>query len=188
MRRGELHVTRLVEKFEPLRMDRHCAYNGNGIYSSRSVRNRPMIECVMSEPVTIEEISDTFKDLDDPEDQLQYVIELGRSLSGLPAEFKTEQNRVQGCQSNVWLVAQPTTSNPPVLNFAADSDAVIVRGIVAVLLAAFSGRTPREIMEYPIQDVFERLQLTRFLSPMRSNGLHSMVLRIQSLAKQAAAA
>ena len=142
----------------------------------------------MSGPVTIDEISSTFADLDDPEDQLQYVIELGRSLSGLPQEFKTEQNRVQGCQSNVWLVARPGGEHPPVLRFEADSDAVIVRGIVAVLLAAFSGRTAQEILEYPIQAIFERLQLTRFLSPMRSNGLHSMVLRIQSLARQAAAA
>lgn len=142
----------------------------------------------MTASPTIEEICDDFTDLDDPEDQLQYVIELGRALPGLPDQFKTEQNRVQGCQSNVWLVASRAAGNGQVLEFEADSDAVIVRGIVAVLLAAFSGRTPQEILEYPIQAIFERLQLTRFLSPMRSNGLHSMVLRIQSLARQASAA
>jgi cysteine desulfuration protein SufE len=142
--------------------------------------------------VSIEEICEDFADLDDPEDQLQYVIELGRELPGLPKECKTEQNRVQGCQSNVWLVAQPVpdataSDQPPALEFLADSDAIIVRGIVAVLLAAFSGRRPQEILDFPIQQVFERLQLTRFLSPLRSNGLHSMVVRIQLLAKLAAA-
>lgn len=146
----------------------------------------------MPSRVSIEEICEDFADIDDPEAQLQYVIELGRELPGLPAECKTEQNRVQGCQSNVWLVAQKVpdaaaSDQPPVLEFLADSDAIIVRGIVAVLLAAFSGRRPQEIADFPIGQMFERLQLTRFLSPLRSNGLHSMVVRIQLLAKQAAA-
>ena len=144
----------------------------------------------MSQTLTIDEISSDFEDLDDPEDQLQYIIELGRSLGGLSAEFKTEQNRVQGCQSNVWLVAKPVvlangSKDAAALEFGADSDAIIVRGIVAVLLATFSGRSPQEILDYPVEGLFQRLQLTRFLSPMRSNGLHSMVLRIQSLARQA---
>ena len=136
----------------------------------------------------IEEICDDFEDLGDATDQMQYLIELGQSLPGLDAQHKTEPNRVQGCQSNVWLVAGPDEHRSDAIKFEADSDAIIVKGIVAVLLAAYSGRTAAEILDYPIDDVFKRLQLTRFLSPMRSNGLHSMVKRIQSLAQQALAA
>ena len=136
----------------------------------------------------IDEICDDFEDLGDPEDQMQYLIELGQGLPGLAARHKVEANRVQGCQSNVWLVGRADDLNPEVLHFDADSDAVIVKGIVAVLLAAYSGRTPEEILAYPIDEVFKRLQLTRFLSPMRSNGLHSMVKRIQALAQHSQAA
>ncbi len=136
----------------------------------------------------IEEICEDFEDLDDPTDQMQYLIEMGQALPGLDAQHKTEPNRVQGCQSNVWLIARPDEERPDAIKFEADSDAIIVKGIVAVLLAAYSGRTAEEILAYPIDDVFKRLQLTRFLSPMRSNGLHSMVKRIQSLAQQALAA
>jgi sulfur transfer protein SufE len=136
----------------------------------------------------IEEICEDFEDLDDPTDQMQYLIEMGQALPGLEAQHKTEPNRVQGCQSNVWLIARPDEERPDAIQFEADSDAIIVKGIVAVLLAAYSGRTAEEILAYPIDDVFQRLQLTRFLSPMRSNGLHSMVKRIQYLAQQALSA
>ena len=138
--------------------------------------------------MNIEEICDDFDDLGDAEDQMHYLIELGQALPGLEASHKVETNRVQGCQSNVWLVARPDEQNPATIKFEADSDALIVKGIVAVLLAAYSGRTPEEILAYPIDDVFKRLQLTRFLSPMRSNGLHSMVKRIQTLAQHSLAA
>ncbi len=136
----------------------------------------------------IDEICDDFEDLGDPTDQMQYLIELGQGLGGLDARYKTEDNRVQGCQSNVWLIASPDEQNPAAMKFEADSDAIIVKGIVAVLLAAYSGRTPEEILAYPIDEVFERLKLTRFLSPLRSNGLHSMVKRIQALAQHSLAA
>ncbi len=124
---------------------------------------------------------------------MHYLIELGRALPGLDAQHKVEANRVQGCQSNVWLIARPAQKDdseqyPAAIVFEADSDALIVKGIVAVLLAAYSGRTPEEILAFPIDDIFKRLQLTRFLSPMRSNGLHSMVRRIQTLAQHAVAA
>ena len=137
---------------------------------------------------SIEEICDDFDDLGDTEDQMHYLIDLGRALPGLDAQHKIEANRVQGCQSNVWLIARPDEQNPAAIKFEADSDALIVKGIVAVLLAAYSGRTPEEILAFPIDDVFQRLQLTRFLSPMRSNGLHSMVKRIQALAQHSLAA
>lgn len=138
--------------------------------------------------MTIEEICTDFEDLGDPEDQMHYLIELGQTLPGLDARHKVEANRVQGCQSNVWVVGRPDEQNAAALKFEADSDALIVKGIVAVLLAAYSGRTPEEILAFPIDDVFKRLQLTRFLSPMRSNGLHSMVKRIQTLAQDSLAA
>ena len=137
---------------------------------------------------SIEEICQDFEDLGDAEDQMHYLIELGQALPGLDARHKVEANRVQGCQSNVWLVAHPDEQNSAAIRFEADSDALIVKGIVAVLLAAYSGRTPAEILAFPINEVFARLQLTRFLSPMRSNGLHSMVKRIQALAEHSLAA
>ena len=136
----------------------------------------------------IEEICDDFDELGDAEDQMHYLIELGQALPGLDSQYKVEANRVQGCQSNVWLIAHPDSGNPAAIQFEADSDALIVKGIVAVLLTAYSGRTPQEILAFPINDIFKRLQLTRFLSPMRSNGLHSMVKRIQTLAQHATAA
>lgn len=137
---------------------------------------------------SIEEICDDFDELGDAEDQMHYLIELGQTVPGLAQEHKIEANRVQGCQSNVWLIARPDKDHPTAIQFEADSDALIVKGIVAVLLAAYSGRTPEEILAFPINDLFQRLQLTRFLSPMRSNGLHSMVKRIQALAQHSLAA
>ena len=137
---------------------------------------------------SIEEICGDFDELGDAQDQMQYLIELGQALPGLDSRHKIEANRVQGCQSNVWLVAHPDDQNPAAIKFEADSDAIIVKGIVAVLLAAYSKRTPQEILAFPIDDVFQRLQLTRFLSPLRSNGLHSMVKRIQALAQHSLAA
>src|SRR3954454_11164744 len=143
--------------------------------------------------MTIEEICADFEELGDAEDQMHYLIELGQTLPGLDPRHKVEANRVQGCQSNVWLIAHPaekagSEQNHAAIVFEADSDALIVKGIVAVLLAAYSGRTPEDILAFPIDEVFKRLQLTRFLSPMRSNGLHSMVKRIQALAQHSLAA
>jgi len=131
---------------------------------------------------TLEELFETFDQMHDWEERYEYLIDLGDKLPDMPAEEKVEKNRVQGCQSNVWLVARTREATPPVLDFEADSDAQIVKGLVAILLQMLSGRTPEEILSFDIGHVFTRLGLKQHLSPLRSNGLHSMVKRIKMLA------
>ncbi|MBU6174589.1 MAG: aminotransferase class V-fold PLP-dependent enzyme, partial [Planctomycetes bacterium] len=128
---------------------------------------------------SIAELQEEFQDLETPEERIQYLIELGQSIPDLPTEFCTEQYRVVGCQSMVWFVPNWNGSS---FDFQGSSDAPMVRGLVAVLLAAYSGKTPREIIDYPIEQVFETLHLRSFLSPLRSNGLNSMIKRIREYA------
>jgi cysteine desulfurase/selenocysteine lyase len=135
--------------------------------------------------VPLHEIRAEFKELDDPNDRLTYLVEIGRTLPPLDDQYRTEENHVQGCQAKVWLVAEERPGSPKILDFHADSDAQIVRGLIAVLLAAFSGRTPDEILAFPVEELFAELKLPA-LVPMRSNGLYSMVRRIQTLARKAA--
>jgi len=134
--------------------------------------------------VTIEELIDDFEFLDDWEDRYRYIIELGDKLDEMPAELKTEENRVQGCISNVWLVIDVQPGDPPVINFVADSDSQIVRGLVAILLMLCSGRTGKRIISLDIESVFDRLELRKHLSRSRSNGFYSMVKRIRKLAEE----
>lgn len=138
----------------------------------------------------LDEIVDEFAELADGTERLEYLIELGDCLTDFPESARTEANRVQGCQSNVWLILDepPVAMGEPRLRFRADSDAPMVRGLVAILLAAFSNHTPREILAFGVEPLFERLKLRTFLSPMRSNGLHSMVLFVRALAQKAEAA
>jgi cysteine desulfurase / selenocysteine lyase len=140
----------------------------------------------MSVAVPLHEIRAEFEELDDPVDRTTYLIEVGRTLPPLDEHLKTEENRVLGCQARVWLLPQERTGPPKTLEFVADSDAQIVRGLIAVLLAAFSGKTPAEILAFPIDKLFAELKLPA-LVPMRSNGLVAMVRRIQAIAKVAAA-
>jgi cysteine desulfuration protein SufE len=93
---------------------------------------------------------------------------------------------VQGCQSQVWLVAQMKPGNPPTMELIADSDSQLVRGLIAILVMLLSGKTPQQILSTNIEDVFQRLELQRHLSRSRSNGLHSMIKRIRELAATAA--
>src|SRR5687767_7652503 len=139
----------------------------------------------MSVAVPLHEIRAEFAELDDPVDRTTYLIEVGRTLPPLDEHFKTEENRVLGCQARVWLIPQERPGPPRTLEFAADSDAQIVRGLIAVLLAAFSGKTPAEILAFPIDKLFSELKLPA-LVPMRSNGLSAMVRRIQAIARVAA--
>lgn len=134
--------------------------------------------------LTIEELIDEFDFLDDWEDRYKYIIELGDELDEMPAELKTETNRVQGCVSNVWLVMDVESGDSPVINFVADSDSQIVRGLVAILLMLCSGRTGKGILSLDIEGVFDRLELKKHLSRSRSNGFYSMVRRIRKLAEE----
>ncbi|XZE20800.1 SufS family cysteine desulfurase [Pirellulaceae bacterium SH449] len=128
---------------------------------------------------TIEDIQAEFEDLETAEERVQTLIELGQTLPPFPTEYCTEEYRVLGCQSMVWFV--PRTANGR-LFFEASSDAPMVRGLAAVLVSAYSGKTPEEILTYSIEELFDALHLKSFLSPLRSNGFHSMVARIHDYA------
>src|SRR4051812_17102141 len=139
---------------------------------------------------TIDEIIENFGYLDDWDDRYRYVIELGRALPPLPAAARSDSNKVQGCASQVWLATQtrPNGADGPVLSFAGDSDAHIVRGLIAILFALYSEKPAREILSTDALALFDRLGLGEHLTPQRSNGFRSMVERIRSDAKSALAA
>lgn len=137
--------------------------------------------------LTIEEVIEEFDELQDWRDRCDYLIDLGFDLIPLPDEVKTEENRVHGCQSNVWLVATFKKTDPPTLEFHANSDSIIVSGLIAILIALYSGKTPREIISIDPKQVFAKLGLERHLSSQRRNGLYGMVQRIRDLAIQAEA-
>ncbi len=138
----------------------------------------------------IDDIIDNFSLLDQWDDRYRYVIELGRALPGLPASEQTEANKVRGCASQVWLVThvQPDGVAGPVLTFDGDSDAHIVRGLVAILIALYSGKPAKEILSTDATALFDRLGLREGLTPQRSNGVRSMVERVRAEANAALAA
>lgn len=131
---------------------------------------------------TIEELADDFALLPDWEERISYVIELARTLEPLSDAERIEENRVSGCVSRVWLVSE---KHAETLHFRGDSDAHLVRGEIAMLLRIFSDRTPKEILSVDPKAVFERLGLKDALTMQRSNGLFSMMKRMQDQARAA---
>lgn len=132
--------------------------------------------------VTIETIRSDFELLDDWEDRYRYLIELGRALPPLPEALRTDVNKVRGCASQVWLATaarQPDEATDPVLTLQGDSDAHIVRGLIAVLFALYEGKTARDVLDIDARAVFAELGLKEHLTPQRSNGFFSMVERIR---------
>ncbi len=138
----------------------------------------------------IEEIIENFAALEDWDDRYRYLIELGRELPPLAAAAHNNANKVQGCASQVWLDTnvRPNGVDGPVLTFIGDSDAHIVRGLIAILFATFSGKRAKDILAGDALALFERLGLREHLTPQRSNGFRSMVERIRSDARAALAA
>src|SRR3954454_18399924 len=136
-----------------------------------------------------ERLREDFALLDDYRDKIEYIMDLGKRLSPLPDELKTEGNKVRGCQSQVWLAAglEPESGR---MRLRADSDAVLVRGLIALLLELYDGRRPEEILANPPagEDLanpaggLQEIGLARFLTPGRANGLEAMVARIRALA------
>jgi len=137
--------------------------------------------------VPLDEIVDNFSLLEEWDDRYRYLIELGRALRPLPERDRIDTNKVQGCASQVWLATtvRNNGADGPVLSFSGDSDAHIVRGLIAILFAMFSGRHAREILTTDAIALFERLGLREHLTPQRSNGFRSMVERIRSDARMA---
>jgi len=138
--------------------------------------------------MTLESILADFELLDDWEDRYRYLIELGRGLPPLPEAARTEANQVRGCASQVWLATDGDGAAPgiaPRLRFRGDSDAHIVRGLIAILFAIYSGRRADEILLIDARNSFRRLGLGEHLTPQRSNGFAAMVERIRTDARHA---
>jgi cysteine desulfuration protein SufE len=138
--------------------------------------------------MSIQDLVDDFEFLGEWEDRYRYVIELGKELEPLSEEEHSPANKVEGCVSQVWLVNELRTADDgtPLLHFRGDSDAHIVRGLIAILMRLYSDKRPAEILDLDARTVFAKLGLDEHLTPQRSNGLYSMVARIQSDAKAAA--
>lgn len=132
---------------------------------------------------SLETIIDGFTYLDDWEERYRYVIELGKELPDLPDASKTAENKVSGCASQVWLVSHVGDGKDPVMEFEGDSDAHIVRGLVAIVLAVYSGKRASEIAALDAIDTFNNIGLVEHLSSQRANGLRSMVNRIREEAR-----
>ena len=142
---------------------------------------------VVRTAATLDEIVENFNYLDDWEDRYRYLIELGRGLEPLDDAAHNESTKVRGCVSQVWLElrAGKDDSGSPILHLKGDSDAHIVRGLVALLIALYSGQTATQILAADAEGLFETLGLSTHLTPQRSNGVHAMVERIKSDARAA---
>ena len=140
--------------------------------------------------MTIDDIRENFALLDDWDDRYRYVIELGRTLEPMPEAEHSLANKVQGCASQVWLSKRIERNGPgePVLKYRGDSDAHIVRGLIAILLTLYSGHTPQQILSTDAIAVFDELGFREHLTPQRSNGLRAMVERIRADARATLAA
>jgi cysteine desulfuration protein SufE len=138
----------------------------------------------MSEPQAFQDIAENLSFLDDWEDRLNYLIELGQALPAMEEADKTADNKVKGCVSNVWLVSSPDRSgDTAILSFRGQSDAIITKGLVAVLIALYSGRPAAEIAQTDALEWFRKLGLSEHLGMQRSNGLVAMVNRIRAEGK-----
>lgn len=131
------------------------------------------------------ELEDEFALLPDWEERFRYVIELARELAPLSEAEHSDENKVRGCASQVWLVSERNPEDSTHLRFRGDSDALLVKGLIAILLRLYNDAQPADILAFDIKDALERLELSQAMSPQRSNGLASMIDRIR---KEAAAA
>jgi cysteine desulfuration protein SufE len=149
-----------------------------------------MAKAGQSSMARIDEIIDNFAFLDDWEDRYRYLIDLGKTLEPLPDASRHDANKVRGCASQVWIESEAGDDDQGrrVVRFRGDSDAHIVRGLVALTLALYSGKTPDEILAIDAARTFADLGLSEHLTPQRSNGVRSMVERIKADARAALAA
>ncbi|ERS00563.1 MULTISPECIES: SufE family protein [Marinobacter] len=140
----------------------------------------------LGKDTTLEDVLDAFEFLDDWEERYAYIIDLGKQLPGFPDDERVEENYVHGCQSQVWLIHRYDEESGK-LFLLIDSDAMIVRGLAAIILVALNGKTPRELLATDIDELFEQLDLFRHISPTRGNGLRAMVGKIRDIAAAEAA-
>jgi cysteine desulfuration protein SufE len=131
---------------------------------------------------TTEQILEDLEFFDDWEERYKYLIDLGEEMPKMPAQMQTPERIVKGCQSNVWIDVQPAGDK---LTFSVDSDAIIVRGLLALVMAAFDNKTAAQILDFDIQHYFVQLDLEQHISPTRGNGLRAIVAKIQQIARAA---
>lgn len=141
----------------------------------------------LGENPTLEDVLDSFEFLDDWEERYAFIIDLGKQLPAFPEDARIEENYVHGCQSQVWLISHYDETSGK-LYLLIDSDALIVRGLAALILVALNGRPPRDLLATDIDELFERLDLFNHISPTRGNGLRSMVGKIRDIAAAEVAA
>ncbi len=139
----------------------------------------------LGKSTTVDDIRDSFDFLDDWEDRYGYVIDLGKKAPPIPDFYRVEENYIHGCQSQVWFIHYYDEAEDK-LYVLVDSDAMIVRGLAAVVMSAFNYRSPAEIAQFNMDGLFSELDLLRHLSPTRGNGLRAMVQKIQETARQCA--
>ncbi len=132
--------------------------------------------------ISTETLVDDLSFFDDWEERYRYIIDLGKKIPALPEEFRIEANLIQGCQSQVWIIHHYDDANHK-LSFDVDSDAFIVKGLLAMVMAAYNSKTPAEILAFDIEGYFNQTGLIKHLSPTRGNGLKSMVKRIRAVAQ-----
>ena len=130
---------------------------------------------------TLDDVVDAFEFLDDWEERYGFIIDLGKQLPPFPDDARLEENYVHGCQSQVWLIHHHD-QNSGKLYLLIDSDAMIVRGLAAIILVALNGKAPRDLLATDIDELFEQLDLFRHISPTRGNGLRAMVGKIRDIA------
>lgn len=141
----------------------------------------------LGKDTTLEDVVDGFEFLDDWEERYAFIIDLGKQLPAFPDDERREENYVHGCQSQVWLIHHYDEQSGK-LYLLIDSDAIIVRGLAAIILVALNGKTPRDLLATDIDELFEQLDLFRHISPTRGNGLRAMVGKIRDIAAETAAA
>jgi len=139
----------------------------------------------MTYPQDIQDMIDDFAFLSNWEERYMHVIDLGKALPALSEAEKIDENKVKGCVSQVWLISETNGEDDPILTFRGDSDAHIVKGLVAVTLQIFSGRKASEIQDLDASAILKELDLEEHLSPQRSNGLKAMIGRIKTEAAAA---
>ena len=141
----------------------------------------------LGKDTTLEDVLDGFEFLDDWEERYAFIIDLGKQLPTFPDDERREENYVHGCQSQVWLIHHYDEQSGK-LYLLIDSDAIIVRGLAAIILVALNGKPPRDLLATDIDELFEQLDLFRHISPTRGNGLRAMVGKIRDVAAETAAA
>jgi len=139
----------------------------------------------LGKDTTLDDVLEGFEFLDDWEDRYAFIIDLGKQLPAFPDDERREENYVHGCQSQVWLIHHYNASGK--LYLLIESDAIIVRGLAAIILIALNGKTPRDLLATDIDELFEQLDLFRHISPTRGNGLRAMVGKIRDIAAAEAA-